>query len=108
LEPRPLQWDFFPHLPLVLQDAATREVMMVQYTTRDGLERTMAERSTWLWSRSRETFWLAGERGGGYDVLELRANCMGDSLFALVDATDRAVCHLGNPTCFSNDLIRPT
>jgi len=46
-----LQWDFFPYLPVVLQDASTRDVQMVQYVTREGLDRTPAERSRWLWSR---------------------------------------------------------
>jgi phosphoribosyl-AMP cyclohydrolase len=31
-----LQWDFFEYLPVVLQDAATRDVLMVQYMTRGG------------------------------------------------------------------------
>jgi phosphoribosyl-AMP cyclohydrolase len=41
-----LQWDFFPYLPVVLQDASTRDVLMVQYMTREGLDRTLEERST--------------------------------------------------------------
>jgi phosphoribosyl-AMP cyclohydrolase len=48
---------------------------------------------------------MAGRGGGGYDVLELRGNCMGDSLLAVVDSTDRGVCHLGNRTCFSNVFL---
>jgi phosphoribosyl-AMP cyclohydrolase len=96
-----LLWDFFPYLPVVLQDASTKDVLMVQYMTRESLELSVEERSTWLWSRSRQRHWLAGRDGGGYDVLDLRASCMGDSLYALVDATDRGVCHLGGRTCFS-------
>jgi phosphoribosyl-AMP cyclohydrolase len=99
-----LQWDFFPCLPVVVQDTSTKDVLMIQYMTREGVERSLEERSTWLWSRSRERFWMAGREGGGYDLLDLRANCMGDSLFALVDATDRGVCHLGYRTCFSQPV----
>jgi phosphoribosyl-AMP cyclohydrolase len=99
-----LQWDFFPHLPVVLQDVSTRDVLMVQYMKQESLERSLEERSTWLWSRSRQRHWLAGREGGGYDMLDLRANCMGDSLYALVDATDRGVCHLGGRTCFSQSV----
>jgi phosphoribosyl-AMP cyclohydrolase len=90
--------------PVVLQDAATRDVLMVQYTTEDGLRRTLEERSMWLWSRSREEFWMAGRQSRGYDLQALRANCMGDSLLAIVDATDRAVCHLGHKSCFSQPV----
>jgi phosphoribosyl-AMP cyclohydrolase len=99
-----LQWDFFPHLPVVLQDVATRDVLMVQYMTEDGLRRTLEERSMWLWSRSREEFWMAGRQSRGYDLQSLRGNCMGDSLLAIVDRGDRAVCHLGRPSCFSQSV----
>jgi phosphoribosyl-AMP cyclohydrolase len=100
-----LQWDFFPYLPVVLQDASTKDVLMVQYMTQEGVRRTLDERSTWLWSRSRERFWLAGRDGGGYDLRGMRANSMGDSLLAVVDATDRGVCHLGNSICFSQAML---
>jgi len=39
-----------------------------------------------------------------YDVREIRASCMGDSLFALVDAEGKGVCHLGYQTCFSQPV----
>jgi phosphoribosyl-ATP pyrophosphohydrolase/phosphoribosyl-AMP cyclohydrolase len=100
----PLQWDFFEYLPVVLQDAATKDVLMVQYMTEEGLRRTLEERSMWLWSRSREEFWMSGRQSNGYDLQALRANCMGDSLLAIVDATDRAVCHLGRRSCLSQPV----
>jgi phosphoribosyl-AMP cyclohydrolase len=99
-----LQWDFFPYLPVVLQDATTKDVLMVQYMTEDGLRRTLDERSMWLWSRSRDEFWMSGRQSKGYDLQSLRANCMGDSLLAIVDRADRAVCHLGRPSCFSQPV----
>jgi phosphoribosyl-AMP cyclohydrolase len=99
-----LQWDFFPYLPVVLQDVSTKDVLMVQYMKEESLQLSLEERSTWLWSRSRQRHWLEGREGGGYELLDLRANCMGDSLYALVDATDRGVCHLGYRTCFSQPV----
>ena len=74
--------------------------------TQEGVQRTLEERSTWLWSRSRERFWLAGRDGGGYDVQEMRSNCMGDSLLAVVDAEGKGVCHLGYRSCFLARSIR--
>jgi len=103
MEAPPLQWDFFECLPVALQDATTKEVLMIQYMTEEGLQRTLDQRSTWLWSRSREDFWMAGRDGGGYDVLDVRGNCLGDSLLAVVDATGRSVCHLGGRSC----LVHP-
>ena len=99
-----LQWDFFECLPVVLQDASTKTVLMVQYMTPESLRNSIDERSTWLWSRSREEHWMAGKAGRGYDIQSMRSNCMGDSLLAVVDATDRGVCHLGGRTCFSQPV----
>ncbi len=82
-----LQWGFFEYLPVTVQDV-TGEVLMIQYMTEEGLERSLQEGSLWLWSRSRERYWMAGRDGGGYDLVALRANCMGDSLLAIVDAED--------------------
>jgi phosphoribosyl-AMP cyclohydrolase len=75
---------------VVPQDGATKDVLMVHYMTEEGLRRTLEERSMWLWSRSHEEFWMSGRQSNGYDLQALRANCMGDSLLAIVDATDRA------------------
>lgn len=102
--PRELQWDFFLYLPIVLQDATTRDALMVQYMTEERLANSPDQRSMWLWSRSREDLWMACRSGGGDDLLDLRANRMGDSLLAVVDTTDRGVCHFGYRKCFSQPV----
>ena len=67
-----MKWNEFEYLPVALQDAKTRQVLMIQYMTEESVRRTLEEPSTCLWSRSRETHWLAGRRGGGYELLDLR------------------------------------
>jgi phosphoribosyl-AMP cyclohydrolase len=101
---RPMQWDWEP-LPVVLQDATTKDVLMVQYMMRESFDRSVDERSTWLWSRSRQVHWLGGREGGGYEIRALRRNCMGDSLLAIVDPDDSLVCHLRTTTCFSGVIL---
>lgn len=44
------QWGFFEYIPVDLQDSATKDVLMVQYMTEEGLRLTLDERSMWLWS----------------------------------------------------------
>jgi phosphoribosyl-AMP cyclohydrolase len=102
-----LQWDSFEHLPVVLQDVTTKDVLMVQYMTEEGLRRTLDENSMWLWSRSHQRFWMRGRANSGYDLNAIRANCMGDSLLAIVDSSQKAVCHLGNRSCFSQAVGMP-
>ena len=34
------QWDFFPYLPVTLQDSSTKELLMIRYMTREGVDRS--------------------------------------------------------------------
>jgi len=52
------------------------------------------------WSRSRRAPWRKGDTSGHVQTLvELRVNCDGDTLLALVDQTG-AACHTGRHNCF--------
>ena len=39
----PLKWDFFEYLPVTLQDGASGEVMMIQYMTKEGFDRSLED-----------------------------------------------------------------
>lgn len=87
-------------LPAIVQDAATRRVLMLGYMDRAALEATLATRKVTFFSRSKQRLWMKGETSG--DILELvslEADCDADTL--LVQATPRGdTCHLGRPSCF--------
>ena len=95
---QPLQWGLFEYLPVTVQDV-TGEVLMVQYMTEEGLERAFKRGPGYGVDRANASGWPARRRR--YDLVDLRANCMGDSLLAIVDAGRRLGCHLGNRSCFS-------
>ena len=87
-------------VPCVVQEWTTGEVLMLAYMNRESLDKTLETGTTWFWSRSRGALWNKGETSGHVQrVRELRYDCDGDTLLALVEQTGPA-CHTGNRTCF--------
>jgi phosphoribosyl-ATP pyrophosphohydrolase/phosphoribosyl-AMP cyclohydrolase len=57
-----------------------------------------------FWSRSRGTLWRKGETSGNAQRLrQLRYDCDGDALVALVEPAGPA-CHTGERSCFYRDV----
>lgn len=95
-----LRFDEAGLLPVVAQDAATGEVLMVAYANREAVDRTLAEGRAWFFSRSRGSLWLKGETSGNVlDVDEVRYDCDADTLLYRVRPRGPA-CHTGERTCF--------
>jgi phosphoribosyl-AMP cyclohydrolase / phosphoribosyl-ATP pyrophosphohydrolase len=87
-------------LPVVVQDVRTGAVLTLAYANREALERTLAEGSTYLYSRSRKTLWHKGETSGNtQQVVAVRLDCDGDALLYEVIPKGPA-CHTGAPSCF--------
>jgi len=92
-------------VPAVVQDATTREVLMLAWMDDQALARTLATRRGIYWSRSRRQYWEKGETSGNTQhVREVRLDCDGDTLLVLVDQTGPA-CHTGAATCFSDRTL---
>jgi phosphoribosyl-ATP pyrophosphohydrolase/phosphoribosyl-AMP cyclohydrolase len=99
-----LTWGEDGLLPVVIQDAASGRVLTLAYANREALERTLAERSTWLYSRSRRALWKKGETSGNTQrVIGVSADCDGDALLYRVEPAGPA-CHTGATTCFERTL----
>ena len=87
-------------IPAVVQDAETREVLMVAWMNRESLQRTVETGQTWFWSRSRGELWHKGATSGNtQDVRSLLVDCDADCLLVLVDPAGPA-CHTGATSCF--------
>src|SRR5918997_2523009 len=100
----PLTFDANGLIPAVVQDASTRQVLMVGYMNREALRRTLESGQAWFWSRSRGELWHKGATSGHYlNVRAVHADCDRDVL--LVEAEPVGpTCHTGAPSCFFNDL----
>jgi phosphoribosyl-ATP pyrophosphohydrolase/phosphoribosyl-AMP cyclohydrolase len=93
-------------VPAVVQDADTREVLMVGFMNAEALEVTRRTGFATFFSRTRNALWTKGETSGNrLQVLRLRVDCDDDTV--LVEARclgDGVVCHTGARTCFFKDL----
>lgn len=87
-------------VPVIAQEHRTGEVLMMAWMNRDALVETLDTGRVCYWSRSRRELWRKGETSGHVQrLVELRVDCDGDTLLALVDQTGPA-CHTGAPDCF--------
>lgn len=87
-------------VPCIVQDAATREVLMMAWMNEESLRLTVERRTMWFWSRSRQELWNKGATSGNVqELVELRYDCDADALLAFVNPAGPA-CHTGERSCF--------
>jgi phosphoribosyl-ATP pyrophosphohydrolase/phosphoribosyl-AMP cyclohydrolase len=99
-----LQFDANGLIPAIVQDAHTRQVLMLGYMNAEALRRTVASGQVWFWSRSRGQLWHKGETSGNFlNLRAVRVDCDGDAL--LVEAEPVGpTCHTGAVSCFFGEL----
>lgn len=87
-------------VPVIAQDFATGQVLMLAWMNRDAVAETLTTRRVCYWSRSRRALWRKGETSGHTQTLKSFAiDCDGDTLLIQVDQTGPA-CHTGERSCF--------
>ena len=95
-----LKFDSNGLITTVIQDASTKDVLMVAWMNADSLEKTIESGETWFWSRSRQELWHKGATSGNTQkVVDIWYDCDGDTLLVLVEPAGPA-CHTGEQTCF--------
>ena len=88
-------------LPVIAQDDATGEVLMMAYMNPEAFVETLRTGRVCYFSRSRNRLWRKGEESG--NVQELRGvylDCDADTLLVKVRQIGGAACHEGYPSCF--------
>jgi phosphoribosyl-AMP cyclohydrolase len=86
--------------PVIAQQFDSGEVLMVAWMSAEAIRETLATGRVCYFSRSRQRLWRKGESSGQTQrLVELRIDCDGDALLALVDQTGVA-CHTGRRDCF--------
>jgi phosphoribosyl-AMP cyclohydrolase len=95
-----IKWDASGLIPAIVQDAETRQVLMMAWMNPRALQKTLETGETVFWSRSRKALWHKGETSGNVQkVREILVDCDADTLLILVDPAGPA-CHTGEITCF--------
>lgn len=102
--PEAVKWDDQGLVTAVIQDSASREVLMVAYMNKESLHRTLETGQTWFWSRSRKELWHKGATSGHtQQVRRVRYDCDADALLIEVEQTG-AACHTGEKSCFYREV----
>ena len=93
-------------IPVVVQDADSKELLMLAYTNEEALEKTLSTGYAHYWSRSRNKLWMKGETSGHTQkIKKILVDCDYDALLFVVKQKGN-VCHTGKDTCFHNKLER--
>ncbi len=93
-------------IPVVIQDEATNEVLMVAFMNEEALQRTRETGYTHFYSRSRGAIWHKGEQSGNVqEVRTIHVNCEENSLLVRVMQHGGAACHEGYRSCYYRRLL---
>ncbi len=84
-------------IPVAVQDADTKEVILVAYTNELAFKKTLKEKVLVLWSTSRNTLWEKGKTSGEtFALVDAFVNCEQNSLVYTVRAKRGKICHTNN------------
>jgi phosphoribosyl-AMP cyclohydrolase / phosphoribosyl-ATP pyrophosphohydrolase len=87
-------------MPAIVQDATTREVLMLGYMNQEALDITLKTKRVTFFSRSKQRLWTKGETSGHFLQLQsVKLDCDEDTL--LIQAIPLGpTCHKGTQTCW--------
>jgi phosphoribosyl-AMP cyclohydrolase / phosphoribosyl-ATP pyrophosphohydrolase len=101
--PEGLQFDARGLVPVVVQDYASGDVLMVAWANAEALDLTARTGLAHFWSRTRTALWKKGETSGHQlHVREMRRDCDGDTVLVVADP-EGPTCHTEARTCFGDD-----
>lgn len=99
-----IKWDSNGLVPTVVQDAQSKEVLMLAYMNEQSLTLSQESGYTWFWSRSRNELWNKGATSGHKQrIVSMSYDCDGDTLLVKVIQSGPA-CHTGSYSCFTNEI----
>ena len=91
-------------VPVVVQDAESKSLLMLAYANKEALEKTLSTGYAHYWSRSRGKLWMKGETSGHIQKIKrVVADCDYDALLYVVEQKG-PVCHTGEATCFHHEF----
>ena len=92
-------------IPAIVQDAETKDVLMLAYMNRESWEATLKSGKATFWSRSRQKLWLKGESSGHVQIIKnIFIDCDDDTILLQVEQLGGAACHTGHRSCFYRKL----
>ena len=90
-------------VPAIIQDANTRNVLMLGFMNEEAYEKTLLTGKVTFWSRTRQTLWTKGETSGHYlELVSMAIDCDNDTLLVKV-IPHGPTCHTGTDTCWGEE-----
>ncbi|MBQ5493623.1 MAG: bifunctional phosphoribosyl-AMP cyclohydrolase/phosphoribosyl-ATP diphosphatase HisIE [Prevotella sp.] len=90
-------------VPAIIQDADTRQVLMLGFMNEEAYEKTLETGHVTFWSRTRQTLWTKGETSGHFlNLVDMKIDCDQDTLLVRVHPIG-PTCHTGTDTCWGED-----
>ncbi len=87
-------------VPAVIQDAQTKNVLMLGYMNAEAVEKTKETGKVTFFSRSKQRFWTKGEESGNFlNLIDMKVDCDNDTLLISVNPQG-PTCHKGTDTCW--------
>lgn len=96
-----VRWDANGLVPVIAQEAATGDVLMLAWMNREALLKTVEMGRAVYFSRSRQRLWFKGEESGHLQyVQDIRLDCDEDVILLKVEQVSGIACHTGRHSCF--------
>ena len=90
-------------VPAIIQDAKTKNVLMLGFMNQEAYEKTLATGKVTFWSRSRNQLWTKGETSGNFlNLVSIQNDCDNDTLLVKVNPIG-PTCHTGTDTCWGEE-----
>lgn len=90
-------------VPAIIQDAKTKNVLMLGFMNEEAYEKTLKTGKVTFWSRTRNTLWTKGETSGNFlELVDIKTDCDNDTLLVRVHPHG-PTCHTGADTCWAED-----
>lgn len=93
-------------IPVIIQDHASLQVLMLGYMNQEAFHKTEAENKVTFYSRSKKRLWTKGEESGNYlKVIDMQIDCDNDTLLIKADPVG-PTCHTGSTSCFKEETSK--
>lgn len=92
-------------VPVIAQDAADGQVLMLAYMNEEAYDETLKTGRAVYFSRSRNKLWRKGEESGNVQkVSGIFIDCDADTILLKVEQIGGAACHEGYKSCFFREI----
>lgn len=95
-----IDWERTPLVPTIAQDSKSKAILMLAYSSKDSLQKSIDTHLAHYFSRSKNRIWQKGEQSGNIQHIKaIRLDCDNDALLFEVEQKGVA-CHTGELSCF--------